>query len=79
MGQNLGFDVNPGGTRLVIGQVVFVFVAWVVCLLRAYVKFFMQRRVLLDDWFMFASLVSRDLNCLLQHTRNRRKTKEYNF
>lgn len=58
MGQNLGFDVNPGGTRLVIGQVVFVFVAWVVCLLRAYVKFFMQRRVLLDDWFMFASLVS---------------------
>lgn len=57
MGQNLGFDVNPGGTRLVIGQVVFVFVAWVVCLLRAYVKFFMQRRVLLDDWFMFASLI----------------------
>lgn len=58
MAQNLGFDVNPDGTRLVILQIVFLVLAWVICLLRLYVKVFMQRRVLSDDWFMFASLVS---------------------
>ncbi|ETS87520.1 hypothetical protein PFICI_01348 [Pestalotiopsis fici W106-1] len=56
MAQNIGFDVNPGGTRLVIGQIVFLVLAWIVCLLRLYVKAFMQKRVLSDDWFMFASL-----------------------
>ncbi|KAI0125778.1 integral membrane protein [Xylariales sp. AK1849] len=54
---NLGFDVNPGGTRLVIGQVVFLGLAWIVCILRAHVKVSMIRKISLDDWLMLAALL----------------------
>jgi hypothetical protein len=59
-GRNLGFDVNPNGTKLVISQLVFLFLAWIVSFLRAYVKIFMTKRVLFEDWLMLAALV-----CLL--------------
>jgi hypothetical protein len=59
MGSNLGFDVNPGGTRLIIGQIVFLVLAWILCLLRVYVKFFLTKKLLWDDWLMFAALVRR--------------------
>ncbi|KAI1841693.1 hypothetical protein JX265_006242 [Neoarthrinium moseri] len=55
--RNLGFDVNPGGTRLVIGQLVFLFFAWIVCSMRAYVKLLMTRNVLIDDWLMLVGLL----------------------
>jgi hypothetical protein len=54
---NLGFDVNPGGTRLVIAQLVFLVLAWMVSLLRAHVKLFMNRSVTIDDWLMLVALV----------------------
>ncbi|KAK6078740.1 integral membrane protein [Seiridium cupressi] len=64
MTRNIGFDVNPGGTRLVIAQLVFLFLAWLVCLLRAHVKIFMTKKILPDDWLMLVSLV-RSLISLL--------------
>ncbi|KAH8675873.1 hypothetical protein BX600DRAFT_432419 [Xylariales sp. PMI_506] len=54
---NLGFDVNPNGTRLVILQVVFLVLAWIVCSLRAYVKIFITRKIMADDWIMFLALM----------------------
>lgn len=57
MARNLGFDVNPGGTRLVISQGVSLALAWLVCLLRAHVKLFMIKKVRADDWLMLIALV----------------------
>lgn len=54
---NLGYDSNPGGTKLVIVQLTFLGLAWIVGLLRAYVKIFLIKKVTLDDWLMLTALL----------------------
>ncbi|EMR70993.1 putative integral membrane protein [Eutypa lata UCREL1] len=54
---NIGFDVNSGGTKLFIVQLVFLLVAWIISLLRVYVKLFMIRKVSPDDYWMLTALL----------------------
>lgn len=55
---NLGFDINPHGTELVVVQTTFLILSWIVCVLRGYVRVFLIRKIALEDWFMLVALVS---------------------
>ncbi|ORY66332.1 uncharacterized protein BCR38DRAFT_389901 [Pseudomassariella vexata] len=55
--RNLGFDVNPDGTRLFIVQAVFLVLVWIVSLLRAQVKVFIIKKVMVDDWIMLVAVL----------------------
>lgn len=48
-------------------QLIFLVLAFLFVLLRAYVKVFMVKKVQLDDWFMFAAMVSSPQR-LTQHS-----------
>lgn len=54
---NIGFDINTGGTKLFVIQLVFLLAAWVTLLLRSYVKICMIKKVTPDDYWMLAALV----------------------
>lgn len=54
---NLGFDINPHGTELVVVQTTFLIMSWIVCVLRGYVKIFLIRKITLEDWLMLVALV----------------------
>ncbi|KAI1430161.1 hypothetical protein F5Y12DRAFT_4927 [Xylaria sp. FL1777] len=55
--RNLGFDVNAPGTSLFILQVIFLALAWLASLMRAFVKLVLLRKVGLDDYLMLLSLL----------------------
>ncbi|KAK8050368.1 hypothetical protein PG994_012098 [Apiospora phragmitis] len=55
--RTLGFDVNPAGTRLFIVQMVSLALACLACVLRVYVRIFMVRKVLVEDWMMLAAVL----------------------
>ncbi|KAI1295825.1 hypothetical protein F5Y03DRAFT_301499 [Xylaria venustula] len=55
--RNLGFDVNALGTTLFILQVVFLALAWLASLARAFVKLILLRKVSIDDYLMLLSLL----------------------
>ncbi|KAI0406066.1 hypothetical protein F4802DRAFT_115243 [Xylaria palmicola] len=55
--RNLGFDVNAPGTSIFIVQVVFLALAWITALLRAFVKAVLLRRALIDDYVMLFALL----------------------
>ncbi|KAH9891385.1 integral membrane protein [Xylariomycetidae sp. FL2044] len=54
---NLGYDVNPPGTRLFITQMLFLVFAWITGIIRAYVKTLILKKQTLDDWLMYMALV----------------------
>ena len=54
----LGYGVNPGGTHLFAVQVSFLALAWISVFLRGYVRVRLLKQVSLDDYLMFASVVS---------------------
>lgn len=56
--RTLGFDVNPGGTRLFIVQIFSLVLASLACSLRVYVRVFMVRKALVEDFMMLAAVVS---------------------
>lgn len=56
-GNNLGFDINPHGTELVVVQTTFLILSWIVCVLRGYVRVFLIRKITLEDWLMLVALV----------------------
>ncbi|KAI0969904.1 hypothetical protein F4678DRAFT_140451 [Xylaria arbuscula] len=55
--RNLGFDVNALGTTLFALQVVFLALAWLASLARAFVKLVLLRKVSIDDYLMLLSLL----------------------
>ncbi|KAK8055260.1 hypothetical protein PG993_000487 [Apiospora rasikravindrae] len=55
--RTLGFDVNPAGTRLFVVQMVALVLASLACYLRVYVRAFMVRKVLVEDWMMLAAVL----------------------
>jgi uncharacterized membrane protein len=55
--RNLGFDVNAPGTIVFIIQLIFLTLAWITSLMRAFVKIVLLRRVTIDDYFMLTALV----------------------
>ncbi|KAI1276128.1 hypothetical protein F5Y07DRAFT_408520 [Xylaria sp. FL0933] len=55
--RNLGFDVNAPGTGLFTLQVVFLALAWLASLTRAFVKIVLLRKVSIDDYLMLLSLL----------------------
>ncbi|KAK7951134.1 uncharacterized protein PG986_006862 [Apiospora aurea] len=55
--RTLGFDVNPAGTRLFIVQMVALVLASLACCLRVYVRAFMVRKMLMEDWMMLVALL----------------------
>lgn len=55
--RNLGFDVNAPGTSLFIIQLVFLALAWITSLMRAFVKIVLLRKATLDDYVMLLALV----------------------
>ena len=63
--RTLGYDVNPAGTRLFIAQVFALVLASLACCLRMYVRVFMVRKILMEDWMMLAAVVSSmSFSCL---------------
>lgn len=54
---NLGFATNPAGTSLFIFQIVFLALAWVASLMRAFVKLVLLRKATIDDYLMLLALV----------------------
>ncbi|KAI0525986.1 hypothetical protein F5B22DRAFT_642143 [Xylaria bambusicola] len=54
---NLGFDVNPAGTSLFIFQVIFLALAWMASLVRAFVKLVLLKKVSIDDYLMLLALL----------------------
>ncbi|KAK6843187.1 hypothetical protein PG987_004047 [Apiospora arundinis] len=55
--RTLGYDVNPAGTRLFIVQTVSLVLATLACALRVYVRVFMVRKLLVEDWMMLAAVL----------------------
>ncbi|KAI0432598.1 hypothetical protein F5Y09DRAFT_136298 [Xylaria sp. FL1042] len=55
--RNLGFDVNAPGTSLFTLQVIFLALAWMASLTRAFVKIVLLRKVSIDDYLMLLSLL----------------------
>ncbi|KAK7969905.1 hypothetical protein PG988_008978 [Apiospora saccharicola] len=55
--RTLGYDVNPAGTRLFIVQVFALVLASLACCLRMYVRVFMVRKILMEDWMMLAAVL----------------------
>ncbi|KAH8167129.1 hypothetical protein CIB48_g1137 [Xylaria polymorpha] len=55
--RNLGFDVNAPGTSLFIIQLVFLALAWITSLMRAFVKIVLLRKATLDDYVMLLALL----------------------
>ncbi len=55
--RNLGFDVNAPGTTLFTLQVIFLALAWLASLMRAFVKLVLLKKVSIDDYLMLLSLV----------------------
>jgi hypothetical protein len=60
----MGLQDNPGGARLFYVQLVFLILAWIFVLLRAYVKIFMLKKVTVDDYIMFTAMVGPSLSVL---------------
>lgn len=54
----LNSDPSYRGTVLFAVQVAFLVIAWILVLLRAYVKIFMMSKISADDWWMLATMVS---------------------
>ena len=50
-------DIDPRGFQLFVVQVIFLVFVWIFIFLRALVKLFVLKRVTLDDFFMFISVV----------------------
>ncbi|KAI8629453.1 hypothetical protein F5Y19DRAFT_82829 [Xylariaceae sp. FL1651] len=55
--RNLGFDVNAPGTAVFIIQLIFLALAWIASLMRAFVKIVLLRKVTLDDYLMLIALL----------------------
>ncbi|KAJ8132364.1 hypothetical protein O1611_g1262 [Lasiodiplodia mahajangana] len=55
--RTLGFDVNAPGTSVFIIQVVFLALAWITSLMRAFVKLVLLRKALVDDYLMLVALL----------------------
>ncbi|TGJ83684.1 hypothetical protein E0Z10_g5073 [Xylaria hypoxylon] len=55
--RNLGFDVNAPGTSLFFLQLIFLALAWITSLLRAFVKLVLLRKVTIDDYIMLLALL----------------------
>ncbi|KAI0913231.1 hypothetical protein F4823DRAFT_86912 [Ustulina deusta] len=55
--RNLGFDVNAPGTTLFTLQVIFLALAWLASLMRAFVKLVLLKKVSIDDYLMLLSLL----------------------
>lgn len=55
--RSLGFDVNPLGTAIFIVQVVFLALAWITFLIRAFVKVALLRKVQIDDYIMLLAVL----------------------
>lgn len=55
--RSLGFDVNPLGTAIFIVQVVFLALAWITFLIRAFVKVALLKKVQIDDYVMLLAVV----------------------
>ncbi|KAI0543045.1 hypothetical protein GGR58DRAFT_519249 [Xylaria digitata] len=55
--RNLGFDVNAPGTSLFVLQLIFLVLAWVTSLMRAFVKLVILRKVTIDDYLMLVALL----------------------
>ncbi|KAI0445963.1 hypothetical protein F4803DRAFT_96408 [Xylaria telfairii] len=55
--RNLGFDVNAQGTSLFIIQLVFLALAWITSLMRAFVKIALLRKTTIDDYVMLLALL----------------------
>ncbi|RWA09060.1 hypothetical protein EKO27_g6029 [Xylaria grammica] len=55
--RNLGFDVNAPGTSLFVLQLVFLTLAWITSLMRAFVKLVLLRKVTVDDYTMLLALL----------------------
>ncbi|KAI1119617.1 hypothetical protein F5Y14DRAFT_9560 [Nemania sp. NC0429] len=56
-GRNLGFDVNAPGTSVFVIQVVFLAAAWILSLMRAFVKLVLLRKTTIDDYVMLLALL----------------------
>ncbi|KAI1126109.1 hypothetical protein F5Y10DRAFT_217841 [Nemania abortiva] len=56
-GRTLGFDVNAPGTSIFVIQVVFLALAWITALMRAFVKLVLLRKALIDDYVMLLALL----------------------
>ncbi|KAI1369581.1 hypothetical protein F5Y08DRAFT_350257 [Xylaria arbuscula] len=54
---NLGFATNPAGTSLFIFQIVFLALAWIASIMRAFVKLVLVRKVTIDDYLMLLALL----------------------
>ncbi|KAK8088242.1 hypothetical protein PG997_003203 [Apiospora hydei] len=67
--RTLGFDVNPAGTRLFIVQMVALALASLACYLRVYVRAFMVRKMLMEDWMMLtATLIYTPTSIIILHS-----------
>ncbi|GAW12197.1 hypothetical protein ANO14919_015580 [Xylariales sp. No.14919] len=55
--RNLGFDVNAPGTSLFVLQLIFLTLAWITSLMRAFVKLVLLRKVTVDDYTMLLALL----------------------
>ncbi|KAI3332015.1 hypothetical protein HD806DRAFT_177726 [Xylariaceae sp. AK1471] len=55
--RKLGFDVNAPGTTVFVIQVIFLVLAWITSLMRAFVKLVLLRRATIDDYLMLIALL----------------------
>ncbi|KAI0150343.1 hypothetical protein GGR57DRAFT_472470 [Xylariaceae sp. FL1272] len=64
----LGFDVNAPGTTVFIIQLVFLILAWITSILRAWVKISILKKVTIDDLLMLLALLGYSVSAYFTFT-----------
>ena len=62
-------DIDPRGLGVYVLVITSLALIWLSVSLRAFVKFAIIKKVMLDDWLMFSSVVSSPRTESAHHTR----------